>query len=127
MPRSKPKKDKAKELFWRNAVARQIESGLSQNAFCAREGIAASSFSSWRTELVRRDNQRSAKEPAADSLPIFVPLSQPNADVDLTFINPTSTAAIAEIDLATGAVKLFSGIDQHSLRDIFKALREVIL
>ncbi len=126
MPRSKPKKDnKAKEFIWRRAIARQIERGLSQNAFCAREGIAASSFSSWKTEFARRDSERQSKEVTATSLPVFVPLSHSVVDVDLTVINSAGNATIAEIDLATGAIKLFSGIDQHSLRDIFKALREV--
>jgi hypothetical protein len=36
-----------------------------------------------------------------------------------------NASAIIETDLTTGAVKLFSGIYQHSLRDIFMALRGV--
>lgn len=96
MPCRKPKKEKAKEFFWRRAVARQIESGLSQSAFCAREGIAASSFSSWKNEFARRDSECQTKEATATSLPVFVPLSHSVTDVDLTVINSTGNAAIAE-------------------------------
>lgn len=125
MPRSKPKKDKAKEFFWRRAVARQIESGLSQNAFCDLEGFAASSFSYWKNELARRDGEKPSKARASASLPVFVPLSQSVADVDLTVVSSITAGAIAEIDLGAGSVRLFSGIDQNSLRDIIKALKEV--
>lgn len=39
------------EAFWREAIARQRASALSQTAFCAREGLAVSTFTLWSTRL----------------------------------------------------------------------------
>lgn len=63
------RRDAAKEGFWRRAIARQAESGLSVRAFCRQEELAESAFYSWRRTLANRD-RGTAK---ADSLPSFVP------------------------------------------------------
>jgi len=36
---------------WRVLVAKQVESGLSVAAFCARERLSAANFYQWRTRL----------------------------------------------------------------------------
>jgi len=107
-------------LFWRKAIARQLESGLSQHAFCQKDGINANNFSWWKREIARRDSDKEVKIPAASNQEIFVPVAHvPNTS------NVDSTRAIAEIDLSTGVVRIFAGIDRHALHEMLAVLREV--
>src|SRR5271168_5528001 len=55
VPRKTSKRDKTKELFWRKAIARQSESGLSQQAFCQKEGLNPNNFSWWKRKISRRE------------------------------------------------------------------------
>jgi hypothetical protein len=119
VPKKPPSRDKAKELFWRKAVQRQLESGLSQAAFCEKEGLNPNSFSGWKKEVARRDVEAASQSsvPAKD---IFVPVtSLPEATAD------AKGRPIAEIDLASGVVRIFAGIDRHALHEVIAALREV--
>ena len=61
-------KDLGLERVWRQRLHRQLSSGLSIAAFCAREGVTASSFHAWK----RRLQARSLPAPAPP--PLFVPL-----------------------------------------------------
>ena len=61
-------KDLGLERVWRQRLHRQLSSGLSIAAFCAREGVTCSSFHAWK----RRLNARSL--PAVSQPPLFVPL-----------------------------------------------------
>ena len=61
-------KDLGLERVWRQRLHRQLSSGLSISAFCAREGVTCSSFHAWK----RRLQARSVPAPAQPSL--FVPL-----------------------------------------------------
>lgn len=123
MPPGKPKRDKAKELFWRKAVARQVESGLSQNAFCERAGLNPNNFSWWKLEIKRREKEKPAKEIAVQNQPLFVPVA--NAQAGQQDAKATSAKPVAEIDISTGTVKIFAGIDRHTLHEIFAVFREV--
>src|SRR5271155_2373974 len=60
------KRDPEKERFWRDKVERQRKSGLSQQDFCAREGVNAGTFNCWISILKTRDAQ--AKEAANQAL-----------------------------------------------------------
>ncbi len=42
-----------REEFWRRALARQRQSGLSVRAFCAAEGLAPATFYLWKRRLRR--------------------------------------------------------------------------
>lgn len=47
-----PKKQSGeKELYWRELMQRQAESGLSVRQFCVREGVSEPSFYAWRQRL----------------------------------------------------------------------------
>jgi hypothetical protein len=120
VPRKTSKRDKTKELFWRKAIARQSESGLSQQAFCQKDGINPNNFSWWKREISRRDSDKVTEIPASSNREIFVPVAHvPNT------IHVDSTKAIAEIDLSTGVVRIFAGIDRHALHEMLAVLREV--
>jgi hypothetical protein len=61
-------KDLSLECAWRQRLRRQTSGGLSIPAFCAREGISAASFYSWRRRLAVRSL------PARPEPPLFIPL-----------------------------------------------------
>lgn len=120
MPRKSLNREKMKELFWRKALIRQIESGLSQSSFCKQEGLNANSFSWWKREIAVRD--RAATEgPALDETPLFVPVTS------VSVVSPgpqVASSAIAEIDLKASVVRIFTGIDRKTLHEIVAGLRE---
>ena len=53
---------------WRQRLHRQLSSGLSISAFCAREGVSSASFHAWKRRLTARSL------PARPQPPLFVPL-----------------------------------------------------
>jgi hypothetical protein len=120
VPRKTPNRDKSKELFWRKAVARQLESGLTQGVFCEKDGLSANSFSWWKREISRRDADRLSKITTPQGEAIFVPVTRVS-DAEQS----NSSTPIAEIDLTAGVVRIFAGIDRHSLHEVIAALREV--
>ena len=61
-------KDLGLERTWRQRLHRQLSSGLSIAAFCAREGVTCSAFYAWKRRLTARSR------PAPAQPPVFVPL-----------------------------------------------------
>ena len=61
-------RDATKDAFWREAIRRQADSGLSIREFCRRQQISESSFHERRRTFLERD----ARRPAA--LPAFLPV-----------------------------------------------------
>ena len=61
-------RDPNKEAFWRGAIRRQAESGLSVREFCRRDRLSEPSFHGWRRTLRERDARQPAPSPA------FVPI-----------------------------------------------------
>ena len=60
---------------WWAIIQRQMESGLSQVAFCAAEGLSVSSLQNWKRKFVREG--RIAQASAAVSAPWFAELAVP--------------------------------------------------
>lgn len=71
-----PRRNAAKEAFWRRLVDGQAASGQSVRQWCAANQVPEASFYQWRRELARRDGaQRSpGRSSARDSAPSFVEL-----------------------------------------------------
>ena len=61
-------KDLGLERTWRQRLHRQLSSGLSIAAFCAREGVTCSAFYAWKRRLTAQSR------PAPTQPPVFVPL-----------------------------------------------------
>jgi hypothetical protein len=97
-------------------IQRQKDSGLTQAEFCKREGVSQNSFSFWKGEIAKRDSQALKASPSITDAS-FVPLNLCRAET-------TSDRPIAEIDLHTGVVRIFSGVDRHALHEIIAALKE---
>lgn len=128
MPKRAEKSSKEKEVNWRNVIAKQKASGLSQSAFCEKEGLKAKLFSLWKCKLDRQSRKEKDKSTSI-TLPvstrksqnIFVPIAHPTD----TKLIASSERPIAELDLSGGVVRIYEGIDRHSLYEIVSALREV--
>lgn len=60
MVKSTKRRNEAKELYWRKALSRFFDSGLTQTAFCEREGINANNFCWWKRELAVRDADKTS-------------------------------------------------------------------
>jgi hypothetical protein len=105
---SKPR-DLCKEQFWRRALARWEQSGLSVAAFCSKEHLASCTFYWWRRELSHRD------PPDVSFLPIHV-VAEPGRTVG---------ASGVEISLAGGRRLLIQpGFDHDTLRQVLRVLEE---
>lgn len=65
-----------KVSFWRNAIDRQVASGLSVRAFCRSQSIREASFYSWRQKLNDRNREKTPVEnrklPTGKVTPDFV-------------------------------------------------------
>ena len=76
---ARAKRDPAREAFWRRAIERQAESGLTVRAFCRREKLAESNFYAWRRTIGERDRkakgERGGKAKRAKPMPAFVPVA----------------------------------------------------
>lgn len=79
---------------WRKVFARQMSSGLSVAAFCAREAISLSSFQRWRTRIATASGAPEAQTPA-----------RPEAFVDLGMLGSGGTSRLElKLDLGDGLV-----------------------
>lgn len=100
-------RDEKKERQWRGRFAQWRASGLSVQGFCARHGLATSSFYHWRRLL----EQREAEEPAA-----FLPV-QVVADA------VPARASALEVVLTDGrTVRVSAGFDAATLRQLLTVL-----
>lgn len=121
MAKKTANRDKVKEMFWRRTIARQLNSKLTQAAFCDEERINQNNFSWWKREISRRDAELNAEQASA----AFVQVSAVSEEKPRCPEN--NHAAVAEIDLATQVCRIFRNIDRHALYEILVALRESAL
>lgn len=82
------------EAFWREAIARQRTGELSQAAFCAREGLAVSTFALWSTRLRDAGLARASPDPQFIDCTGWLPSAQREAQ--------EATALHVRLDLGGG-------------------------
>jgi hypothetical protein len=70
-------RDATKEAFWRDAIRRQAQSGLSVREFCRRRRLSEPSFYERRRTFLERDAQGPATRPAF--VPVIVRDERPAA------------------------------------------------
>jgi transposase len=101
-----------RERRWREHLAGWKSSGVSQAAYCHRQGLTQNDFSWWKRELARRD----ARTAAATTKPAFVPVrvvAQQRQDYPF------------ELALRGGRVLRFeAGVDAAALRAVLEALEQ---
>lgn len=61
-----------REEFWRQALKRRADSGMTIEAFCAQEGLKSTTYHYWQRELKRRDGKRQSPKnrPAGKLVPV---------------------------------------------------------
>lgn len=110
MPRTAPdapRRTRRTERQWRSLIRAQARSRQSRKAFCARHGVALSTFDWWRRRLREEEFAGEASDPvAAESptliAPTFVELTRPPSGTPATI--PVSEATgVWEIELDLGA------------------------
>ena len=123
MSRKRPTVQADKEQFWRKAIERQARTGHSQSAFCRREKLNPSTLVWWKRVISSRDADSVGR---VDGETLSVPaLFVPVAEVPNTVRVTAAHVPVAEIDLASRLVRVYAGIDRHSLYEVLAALREV--
>ena len=88
---------------WWAIIQRQMESGLSQVAFCAAEGLSVSSLQNWKRKFVRAG--RISQAPPAPAAPWFAELAVPEAGIEPEPAGePAPPAWQIELELGGGVV-----------------------
>lgn len=130
---TRPRRNRAKEQFWRKVVAEQRRSRLTVRAFCESRGLTEPSFYAWRAELARRDQRQRAVLDAASagsSRRTVARRGQPRSTTpSSSFValtvekGPPATPAI-EIELPGGErLRVSGGCDRTTLDVVLGALR----
>lgn len=88
------RRNRRSEQEWRAVMAQFARSGLGSEAFCAREGLAPSTFWNWRSRL-----QRGGRTKAAAPVSPFVELVSDSASREFDI----------ELDLGRGVILRMRG------------------
>jgi len=102
-------------------IAETLEPGARVSEIARRWQVCPQQVFGWRRQA-RLDLSGSRTEPAACSLPPFVPLvaaAAPTAKVAV----PTPASAVIEIKLAGAVVRVVSGVDGELLTAVLRAVR----
>jgi hypothetical protein len=109
-----------REKKWRAHLAAWQRSGLSQAAYCRREGLTPSEFSWWKCRLARSAEQKQALlVPAGQAGGTFVPFQLPGLVVE-------SKSAPCEVVLKNGRrLWIESGAAPEWIAALARALEQV--
>ena len=112
MPTGKPR-DPRKERFWRRAIKRWRQSGLTAQAFCTENGLSQASLYAWQRILAQRDAET-------------VPFAQVHLLSDKTNGPCATTDNTAfELVLANGRMlRISTDFDAPALRRLLPLLEE---
>jgi len=112
-----PRREGAKEKFWRKTLRGFAGSGQSVREFCQTRQLSEPSFYAWRRTLARRDADRSRAAHPAVTAPAFLPIylaGAGNAAGEVPF----------EIVLTGGhRIRLRPPVDRAALSEIVAALQ----
>ena len=127
------RRDLAKELRWRELVAKHRDSDLSVREFCAAEGVAENSFYAWRRELALRDAESDTakgdgeQKKLKNASPHPIRKSSTSSSGAAAFVPVTLSslphAAAVEMALPSGVtLRVAAGCDEATLRTVLSAL-----
>ncbi|MEE8057891.1 MAG: hypothetical protein V3T17_08655 [Pseudomonadales bacterium] len=106
------------EQFRKDMVASWKSSGLSQSAFCRREGLAVESFNKWKVEIMGKESPETKPK---EQRSIFIPVEVEPNPVD----HPREQGTI-EVTLANKLViKIPLDIPPHQAVPLIEALSGV--
>jgi hypothetical protein len=111
MPTGKPR-DPRKERFWRRAIKRWRQSGLTAQAFCTANGLSPASLYGWQRILAQRDAET-------------VPFAQVHVLTEKTNSPCATTGSTFEVVLANGRMlRISADFDADGLRRLLPLLEE---
>ncbi len=125
--RRRTRRDLAKEKFWRHAIERWRQSGLSQYAFCDQEDLTPATFSSWKEIIRQRDEEENEERERAEGIrgrqTTFAPV---NVVIDENSACATNHQAkpVAELRIRNLVVLVFAGADRETLQSLLAILKE---
>jgi hypothetical protein len=112
-----PRREGAKEKFWRRTLREFADSEQSVREFCRVRQLSEPSFYAWRRTLALRDADRSRAARAAVTAPAFLPIrlaDARNAPIDVPI----------EIELTGGhRIRVRPPVDRAALIEIVAALQ----
>ena len=129
MAQSKKRPDAVQEQLWRERIEAWGGSGQTQQQFCRTHGIAGSSFSRWKLELKRQDEEAETAVAASD-----VRTSETMSWTEVPL--PARCAAVASVPVLSGiggfevmlpwgwSVRLGPGFETEALRRLLSVLEE---
>jgi hypothetical protein len=108
-----PRRESAKEKFWRTALAELAASGQSVRAFCRDRDLSEPSLYAWRRTIARRDAARSAVAADGPHTPALLPIR----------LMRTTAPSPIQILLAGGhRIRLRPPVDREALTQVLAAL-----
>lgn len=108
-----PRRDAAKERFWRKLIGGFDPDRTSVRQWCAEHGVSEPSFYAWRRELQRRSSQRDHQAGTERGVKLLrVRIARPT-----TASNP---AAAKRVTICRSGLRLHVAIEQ--LRDVLDVL-----
>lgn len=93
---TRPRHQRRSAEQWRALIEAQARSGLSQKAFCEREGLCAGSFWNWRRRLRQSDADEPARAVEGAMPPAFVEIG--------TTSRPLEAGLKVRLELGAGVV-----------------------
>jgi hypothetical protein len=113
-----PRRDPAKERYWRRLLRQWRRSGMTPRQFCVDQNISEASFYVWRREIARRDAHKAAaqKQPSVAAVPAFVKLAMDPG----TALPPAIEVVVAERRL----LRVRPGFDADLFRQLVRLLEE---
>lgn len=129
---SKSLRDPEKEKYWREILADQQKSGLSQAEYCRAHGLNENSFSWWKREIPARDRQARREKAQARKLARVQASSAPaeiSSFVPLVFAAEEEPPAPevdcpVEIRFPGATVRIHAGVEASAIRSVILAFRE---
>jgi hypothetical protein len=133
-----PRRDPAKEKYWRRLLRQWRHSALSGRDFCAEHGVSQPSFYAWRREIARRDQQRRAATqqhagPVAQAASTTASSLAPqpfSSAATPTFVklavaaNAPTSSAIEVVVAERRLLRVRPGFDADLLRQLVRLLEE---
>jgi hypothetical protein len=110
-------RDASREAFWRQALRRRVQCGMTIAEFCSSEGLTASAYHYWRREIERRDAESQEAEWDITNEPTL-------AAVEL--VEDAIGGATIEIVAETGyVIRVSEAATTEHVRRVLLAIRDV--
>lgn len=124
--RRRTRRDLAKEKFWRLAIERWRQSGLSQHAFCDEEDLTPATFSSWKEIIRQRDEEENEERERNEGIRGRQTFAPVRVAIDGESMGTTNHQAkpVAELRIQNIVVLVFAGADRETLQSLLALLKE---